>query len=57
MLRKLRVRERLQGRGHFLLEIFAQVIREEEIMYSALVRQHVSVVGPEGCILVVLDLL
>jgi len=57
MLRELRVRERLQGCSHSFLKIFAQVIRQEEIMYGALVRQHISVIGPEGCILVVLDLL
>jgi len=56
MLRKLRVGKGLQSGGHLLLKIFSQVVRQEEIVDSALIRQHVSVVVPDRRILMVLDL-
>lgn len=56
VLRKLRVGKGLQGGGQLLLKVFPGFVRQKKIVYGSLVRQHVSVVGPDGRILVVLNL-
>lgn len=48
--------ECLKGRGRFFLKLLSKIVRYEQVMYIALVREKVGIVRANWRILVILDL-